>query len=452
MKSPIAENVFRISLCNCLAEFYSLNILIHRVEGSLGPGQIIVYPDMNVRSYLFIKRLLSRCNQGFFEHPNVRFHALAYIAGFIENLKQKLIPITRLAAQTIGSGLLSGRRSSSGEKKKTYTYGVTIVGPRQLIGNQRGANFIIDDHKIRPQEVVYFPLTSLTKEQGKILTQMPGAIFYPAKTGRFFSHFKEWKRLLWLALKEKFLSNAEEVNAACHAFLNYFRWLKVMEVVTIKHFITHCDFGMSPVGRNLVLHKSGVQTWYFTDSANSGSMWKEETSSNGVRHPFWTYLDYDHFVTWNELLAQYYKDHPGSFEQIHVVGCLWSEHIRNKEQAKVQTSESLLRDLGNSFILAAFDSTYSRNGVTSYDEGLVFAKHLLQLADDYPGLHIFLKEKKDRSIHCILDPILGPKLLDLYNKIDAHPRIKICSNQMDASELVSVSDMVVSFPFTSTTF
>ena len=103
-------------------------------------------------------------------------------------------------------------------------------------------------------------------------------------------------------------------------------------------------------------------------------------------------------------------------------------------------------------MLSCFDSTYSRNGVTSYTEGLTFAKHLLELADEYPDIYIILKEKKDRSIHYTLDPILGPKLLEIYNEMDSHPRIKICSNQVDASELISVSDMVVSFPFTSTTF
>ena len=63
---------------------------------------------------------------------------------------------------------------------------------------------------------------------------------------------------------------------------------------------------------------------------------------------------------------------------------------------------------------------------------------------------LILKEKKDRTIHFTLDPILGPKLVEIYDKMAAHPRVKICSNWVDASELISVSDMVVSFPFTST--
>jgi len=173
---------------------------------------------------------------------------------------------------------------------------------------------------------------------------------------------------------------------------------------------------------------------------------------DGMCHPFWTYLHYDHLVTWDASIAQYYKEHPDSFNKTHVVGCLWSEHIQDKKQARKETTVFALKDLNNLFVLSCFDSTYSRNGLTSYTEGLAFTNNLLQLVNEYPDIYIILKEKKDRGIHFVLDPVLGPTLIEIYNKMGIHPRIKICSNQVDASELISVSDVVVSFPFTSTTF
>ena len=48
--------------------------------------------------------------------------------------------------------------------------------------------------------------------------------------------------------------------------------------------------------------------------------------------------------------------------------------------------------------------------------------------------------------------MLGPRLLDIYRRMDSHPRITICSDREDASELIAISDMIISFPFTSTTF
>lgn len=224
-----------------------------------------------------------------------------------------------------------------------------------------------------------------------------------------------------------------------------------MEDLSIRHFITHADFGIGHVGRNIALNQVGVQTWYFTDSMNH-TLNFGENKKHGGHHPFWTYLHYDHLVTWSAALAQYFQDHPGSFRQTHVVGCLWSEHIQEKGEARKKTSVGGFKKLDDFFVLSCFDSTYSRNGATAYAEGIAFAQHLLQLADECPDIYIILKEKKNRSIHYTLDPVLGPKLLETYNRMDTHPRIKICSNQTDTSELISISDMVVSFPFTSTTF
>ncbi len=453
LKSSTAENVFKKSLCDRLAECYSVNILLHRVEKFFGSGTIMFYPDTNVRSYLYLKALLLKNNQDFFEHPSIRFPIRMHVTSFFENVKECLIAITSLSTQTLASGLLYGFRTTREKKKRGYSYGVTIISPtRQLADNQRGPDFIIDNNKILPKDVVYFPLADLTNDQKKQLSQIPGTVYYPPKAGRFFSNFIEWQKLLRFTFKKNFLRNGLEIKAACNAFFNYFRWLRVLENINFRHFITHCDFGMNHVGRNLALNQAGVQTWYFTDSMNFGLNFKEEKKGFGMYHPFWTYLNYDHFVTWDDFLAQYYKDHPGTFKHIHVVGCLWSEHIKRQNRTKNHTVDFPFKNVEDNFILAAFDTTYTRNGITSYAEGLVFAENLLQLADTCIDIHVFLKEKKERNIHCTLDPILGPKLLELYNKIDFHPRIKILSDRVDASELIFVSDMVVSFPFTSVTF
>jgi hypothetical protein len=450
LESSVAENVFKINLCNRLAEFYSVNIMLHRIEQYLSLGPIMVYPDINVYSYLFIKSLLLESNQEFYEHPNIRFSVQARVTSFLENMKQNLIITAKLCAQTLASGLFGSRHPSA--EKKFFSYGITIMGERQLWENQRGPDFIIDNEEILPGEVVYFPQMIFKKNQQEILGKLPGQVYHLPKVGRYFSHFPGWKGLLWHALKKNLLRNYEELSVASIAFFYYFRWKRVLEYIEIKHLITHGDFGIGHVGRNIALNQAGVQTWYFTDSMNHAVNLKEEKKCD-MHHPFWAYLSYDHLVTWDDALAQYFKEHPGSFKETHVVGCLWSGHLQGKNQERKLRSEPSLKIPQDYFVLAAFDTSYSRNGITSYAEGLAFAMHLLQLVDDYPDIYIILKEKKDRSTtHFTSDPILGPKLLEIYNKMGSHPRIKIYSNQVDASELISISDMAVSFPFTSTTF
>jgi glycosyltransferase involved in cell wall biosynthesis len=450
LKSPAAENVFRINLCNRIAEFYSMNILLHRIEKRLAPGPILVYPDINVYSYLFIKKLFLESNQEFYEHPNIQFPIQAYVTSFWEDLKQNLISTAKVLAQTLASRFLGRHKSSVKEKKRNFSYGMTIVSPRQLRDNERGPGFIIDNKEILASEVVYFPLIPLTRDQEETLAKMPGEVYHLPK-GMFFSHYDQWKRILFLSLKEKFMRNGEELLLASNTLLNYFLWQKTMEDLSIRHFITHVDFGIGHVGRNIALNQAGVQTWYFTDSANLGVN-LEKGEKCVTRHPFWSYLYYNHLVTWDAGIAEYYKEHPGSFEKTHIVGCLWSEHIREKTQYRGEMTSTDFKNLDNFYVLSCFDSTYSRNGLASYQEGIAFAEHLLKLIEECPDIYIILKEKKDRNLHYTLDPVLGPKLIEIYNRMSSHPRVKICSNQVDASELISLSDMVVSFPFTSTTF
>lgn len=452
LKSPMAEYVFKKILCDKLAVFYSANIMFHRIEKLLNFEPIYVYPNINVKNYLFLRKLLAKSDQEFYEHPNIHFPVQTYVSAFIGSFNQYMVAILRLFFQTVASGLLSGFCSYKGKSKKNYTYGVTILVPtRQLTLDQRGPDFLIDNSKICAEEVVYFPLAELTIDQKKKLAKLPGTIYYPPKVGSYFSNFTEWKKLLWLTLRKKYLRNGKDISSICNVFFNYFSWLRIMDRVSIRHLITHSDFGVSHIGRNLALCQAGVETWYYTDSMNNGCNWKRKNGQDGVRHPFWTYLLYDHLVTWSPLLVQYFKEHPGSFKHSHVVGCLWSDHTK-KNNLNGHILDSINENIKRKFIIAAFDTTYSMNCITSYAEGVAFAKHLLELANACPDIYIFLKEKKEREFHQTLDPFHGPELLHLYNKMDSHPRISIFSNQADASELISVSDVVVSFPFTSTTF
>ena len=147
LKSPIAENVFKNTLCNKLAEFYSVNILLHRIERQFNSGPIVVYPDTNVYSYLFTKKLLTESNQEFFEHPDIRFPIQLYVSSFLETLKEKLIFTAKLCAQTLASWILGKIIPPLRIRKKIFSYGVTIMGQRQLRENKRGPDFIIDKRK-----------------------------------------------------------------------------------------------------------------------------------------------------------------------------------------------------------------------------------------------------------------------------------------------------------------
>lgn len=448
LRSPVAEGIFSKNLCNRLAVFYSVNIMLHRIEQAIPHCPIKVYTSINPLLYHYLKKLLINSGQKIFEHNNIIFPFVTYAMGVIEKAKQHLITMTRLLAKMALSILRNKKITSSPESRKSYRFGITIITVRQLEENKRGPDFIVDDKKILYSDVVYFPLVALSEEQKKRLLQLKSDVFYISNKEGNSSHFPSWKRLLLISLKEKFLRNTDVVSDAYLALAEYFTWQRLMSKVEIKHFITHCDMGAAHIPRNIALEQSGVQTWYFTDSMNLGLNMCQNGNKSGERHPFWTYLYYDHLVVWHEILANFYADHPGSFKQIHEVGCLWGDHIADRKSVMTgKTTKSKVP-----FTILFFDSSYALNTRTSYEEGVAFARHLLQLADEYPDIMIVLKEKKKRTIHTRLDPLLGPRLLALYEKMDTHSRVKTFIDKFDSSNLISIADMVVSFPFTSTTF
>jgi polysaccharide biosynthesis PFTS motif protein len=82
----------------------------------------------------------------------------------------------------------------------------------------------------------------------------------------------------------------------------------------------------------------------------------------------------------------------------------------------------------------------------------VFASQLEDLIRQEQDIFIIMKEKKPRWFHKIADPVLGKRLEILYDSLAKHPRVLFCPASADTSTIISVSDIVVSLPFTSTTF
>lgn len=446
---PAAENGFKKNLCDRVAEFYSVNILLARIEACIKDDSIQFYPDTDVWSYQMIKKLVSQTKCAYDEPERISIPRGAWVASLIKNITVSLSVTVKLLAQTLASAMFIKRDHGTSEKKD-YRYGMAITSPRQFENNLRRSDFIIDEKRITSREVVYFPLIPTSKVQDEILDNLPGSVCSVPKLGSFFSNASQWKTLLALAFRNRFLCNHSELITASQVLLHYFIWRSILSGVSIRHFITHADFALTYIGRNIALKEAGVETWYFTDSANLGYMFCEQDECR-MHHPFWTYLNYDHLVTWHDCIAEFHQDHPGSFDQTHVVGCLWSDHVQSQSESRASATFFDFSVLNNTYVLSCFDSTFSINGKTSYQEGITFAMHLVQLADENEDVQIFLKEKKDRRIHEVLDPQNGPKLIEVYDRMDKHPRIKMFSNQIDASELISAADMVISFPFTSTT-
>ncbi len=445
LKSPKAENVFKKWLCDRLAVYYSIEILIERIEGKY-PGQTIkIAFDGNPYIHRYMADLLSR--SGIQTHRTTT--AIFSVSMSLKSLSAYLtrIPIAylRIVAQTTAS-LFSMQQTAAGTARSNYKYAFALNSPsRQLADNKRGPDFLIDGHKILKEETVCLPLVPLTESQEKKLGHLGLPIHRVPSIKRNFTHFYLWKGLTNQILNRPLYMLVDLVNQSAHALAEYLRWKRIAEEISIRHFIAAAEFGIAHIARNIALHECGVETWYFTDSMNLSFNFIENGGEFRGRHPFWAYLCYDHFVTWSKAISDYYADHPQCLKKRHVVGCLWAQHVGKPKELGTNGMAKL-------FTIAVFDTTYTRNGVTSYEEGIRFAQDLITLVSECRDIRLLIKEKKDKKIHRLFDPERSHALLELYEEMERHPRVEIYGDGEDASRLVSLSDLVISFPFTSTTF
>jgi len=442
LRSADAERVFKRNLCERIGVFLSTNDTWCRVGNHFTGRSVTAYPVTDAHEYGQMMKLLAAADIPFDRHPNVVFHRRARAAGRLRSLAQSVALTAKLMGQCLGS-CLGGWRSGPAERPaKTYTYGITIVSPtRQLADNRRGPEFLIDGDRIKAEEVVLLPLVPLDRRRLERMRQLPCDFYLATEDRGPFSNPAAWLGLVRRALTCRFLGNGKAISLSANLLLGYFRWQRIVRQVPFRHLVSHCDFSLGHIGRNIALSQAGVRTWYFTDAMNFGINYM--TDPGTMRHPYWTYMHYDHFVTWHQVLADYFGSHPGVTWQPHVVGCLWAD--RGPPRNSHRPADGL-------FQIAVFDGTYGRNFTCSYEEGIRFAEDILRLVEANPGLRVALKEKKQRDIHSKLDYLLGPQLVEQYDRMSAHPRIEIMPHGADASELISASGLVISFPFTSTTY
>jgi polysaccharide biosynthesis PFTS motif protein len=451
--SQKALNIFKKNLCDMLGDFFSLNTMFHKIENMFKGEKVLIYPDTDIKNYLYLKKIVNDSAQDAYKHNNILFSKNRNFYYFKDLFVKSIAIKGGLFVQTLASLLFGYIFSKPGKSPvKDYPYAISIVAPkRQLRNNSRGPGFLIDNKKITADQVVYTPIVPIDNSQLKILNSYGSNVFEPPKIGRFFSDWKKWFFLWLLSFKGKYLLNDNELKIAAFAMFTYFKWQYVLKYISFSNFITHCDFSTAHISRNILFKQNNIQTWYFTDAVNFGHAFRE-SDDQWNRHPFWTYLYYDHFVTWYDDLADYFAGHPQTFKQSHVVGCLWSSHVDSgKDNADYM--KSLFKDAKSkeSFIVAVYPSTYTVKGITSYEEGVCFIEDVYRLVNEIDNVFIVIKEKKEMALHMQLEPVLGQKLTDLYTEMEKHPRIKILTNEFDSSLLMANADMCISFPFTSTT-
>lgn len=328
--------------------------------------------------------------------------------------------------------------------------GVNIVAPQRQFANEvQNAGFLVDGSAIKAEDALIVSGLALSD---------PHRLALDRKGLRWIDDLKRWlspsasSAALPAAIHgaaEALLGDALLGRTAAMLAYQYAKWSGVLERTKLRHFVSYCDMmDLQTIPRNILMRRAGVQTWFYLDSSHVMCYYASVERPLGLMvHKAFTYMLYDHFVSWSKELTDFYARHRGSFGVVHEVGCLWAEHLTAAAaKGGGALSETLKSKSGGRRIVAVFDSTYNDESMTTYADGAAFAAGIRELADASPDAFVVVKEK---TAHARFP---DAKTRAAYDELARHERVLILPPQESPSELMALSDLVVSFPFTSTSF
>jgi polysaccharide biosynthesis PFTS motif protein len=217
------------------------------------------------------------------------------------------------------------------------------------------------------------------------------------------------------------------------------------------------------VGRNLRLGRAGTRTVYYIDSWNYWDLYATPTGLP-YRHWLWGYLFYDVLVSWNGTIVDYFRAHRQEVGRYVSVGCLWAEHTRLLRDGAIRSEarDRLLARLApGQRVVAVFPAWYQENSMDPPEDGLAFVEDVRRLLDEFPDIVLVVKEKQPRwffvrhprrQVRRRCGGRVGAQIYAAYDALEREPRCILPGHAMSPSELIVVSDVVISFAFTSTTY
>ncbi|MFC1631078.1 polysaccharide biosynthesis PFTS motif protein [Candidatus Omnitrophota bacterium] len=338
--------------------------------------------------------------------------------------------------------------------KKHYKYAIMITSPlRQFSNRIQKVDFLLDSRYIQAQQAIFIPgVKRLSKqneryliEQGLNYIQDPDAYIslteikqiLPAYSSVLFSIFRESPLILETALRAVYF---------------YLRWMSISRVYGFDNLITHSNIDRQGICRNVIIKKNGTKTWYYMDSQNyelffvpNGYALKAKYSNSG-------FLNYDFFISWSNLVSDYFRSSSSAAVKYFNLGCLWAEHLKEIAEGRIdsQLREQLSRKgyQKELKLVSVFDSTYLDTSKTTYTDGIKFVKAIYRLLEDLPDIFIIFKEKKARGF-VARD---SQQLIFWLEKLQGHPRCYLPLKNMNSCEASAFSELTISFAFGSPTF
>ncbi len=467
-KNSASDLAFKKILNQRLARFYYINFILDAVQKIYSEKRIIFIPSNGVEGYrtdgcdIYDYRKFygqsQRCGAQYRRINSVRFPLWAGVISYSNAFRRKLVllgvaivlPIW-LFFKCIGNF----RKYFAG--KQYYDYAITLISSSRQFANEiQKVDFLVDGGAISKEQVIFIAQKGMTKDEKKyfidnrlnFIGNIAGCVSLRIIADILPAYFT----LLFLLLKR----GSFIVETGLKGIYFYAIWKSFVRQIRIKKFITYCDYEVKSVFRNIILEQSSSETYLYMDSANFGCFTAKKNTGIQLKYYCFGFLYYSWFVSWSDNVFYFFRDSSCQFKRHVNLGCFWAEHMRLIQQGTLLGSHIKNRLYAKGYrnsmkLVSAFDSTFHDDSMTTYDDGIEFLRGLYKLVEQVPDIFLILKEKKTRSFHETITA-KHKEINALYKKFDDHPRCYLPGSKENSSEMMAFSDLVISFPFTSTTF
>lgn len=460
------ERVFKKALNEKLSRFYYLNYTFSMLIDMHTGAQIIFIPSngiegyrtdgKEVMEYFRFRELAKKVKAKIFKDEKVLFPTWIRIISYVSYLFEKFFILFQLVIFLPAIGIKKIIENCEKRKfTKSYKYAVMIISPlRQFANRIQKVDFLIDDITIKKNETIFISYGKLKTEYRKYMED--NELDYIDRIDCLIS----WADMIKILSKfhvmlRAFYSEGFIVSAGFKLFYFYLRWKGFSGKIKAKNLISYSDFNIQSIARNVVFKKENIKTFYYLDSANFAYVSSKKGTGAKRRHNCFGFLYYDFFISWCEKNSEYFRNSHCNFKKYVNLGCFWAQHLCEIMAGEIK-SDFKNQLYGEGYkeslkIVSVFDSSFHDATITTYDDGIMFLKHILKLIDYFPSIFVVLKEKKPRDCHKRFTNKFN-EILSVYDEIEKHERCFCAGYTGSSSEIMAVSDLTISFPFTSTTF
>ena len=407
----------------------------------------------------FPSRFFELINLINFNSNKVKFPLFSYILFYINNSIEKIkhsimiliLPLwIRIHVKKIVPDI----------KQKKYQIGIKIYKTDWGFHSKlRSIDFLLDNKKINKNNTLFCIENDISKDYLKKLeeknynkVQMPKILTEVDK--KFLNEILNIK-FLFFCIKISILSLLEKTfltKLSLNVLYLYLIWKQFTKNYHVNNYVTYNELSSNHVIRNIILNQNNIKTYEYAHSCNYINSY--HISYAYLKQVEFSFLYCDYFISWNNRITEYLKSNPSFIKKYINNGVLWSEHIRMVMEGEFKSN--ILKDLQkkinikNMKIICVFDTTFIKKNpiYVSDDDMSLFIESILKLLNDFPNIIVIFKEK--HMWKELLTQEHKNKIFPLFKILKSHKRCYV-PDGFDSSEVIAISDIVISACFTSST-